>query len=390
MDLSSFSGTLGRLVKDEANGYYYFVPAALPVNIDIDRELLGLLLQASEALGELKALGSKFEETVGFSPYLFIRPYMRKEAVLSSKIEGTVSTLHDVLEAEAKLGFNESEAKGDLLEVLNYIATQEHGIEMIRQGRDIDMGLVTELHSLLLRHVRGEREKPGTIREVQNYMSREGFPGIDEAVYVPPKASMVKELLENLFDYMSSGEMPSLVKVALMHYQFEAIHPFLDGNGRIGRLLIMLYLIKYGELSQPLLYMSAYFERNRNEYYRRLLETSTSGKYAEWVKFFTKGVIEQSESALSKSSKLFEYHKEIAARLKGTGRATAMKLADALFAHPIITIPMAARIMKVSYPAAKASVYEAVRLEILQQAGSGKAKRPKMFVARAIIDIYDA
>ncbi|MCL4388502.1 Fic family protein, partial [Candidatus Marsarchaeota archaeon] len=210
------------------------------------------------------------------------------------------------------------------------------------------------------------------------------------AIYVPPKPSLAPALLGNLFSYMSVPGIPDIIKVALMHYQFEAIHPFLDGNGRIGRLLIMLYLIKLGELGQPLLYMSAYFERNRDEYYRLLFEVSASGKYAEWVKFFVKGIIEQSESALSKSSKLFEYRGEIAKKLKATGRSTALKLADTLFTHPIITIPMAAKLMSVSYPAAKASVNEAVKLGILQEDKDPSAKRPKMFIATSIIDIYDA
>ena len=391
MDISAFGNTRGRLERDEEKGYYYFVPAGLPVKFDIDDDLLELLLRASKALGRLKSLEMEFDATIGFSATLFIRPYLRKEAVLSSKIEGTVSTLYDVFEAEASLGTGKPETRGDLLEVLNYVAAQEKGISMIKAGSDINAGFVTELHSALLMHVRGERNMPGKIRAVQNYISRAGLPGMNDAVYVPPEAKMVPKTLDNLFSYMSAEATPGIIKVALMHYQFEAIHPFLDGNGRIGRLLIMLYLIKYGEIGQPLLYMSAYFERNRNEYYRLLLEVSTSGRYAEWVKFFAKGIIEQSESALSKSYRLFEYHREIAKKLKETGRSTALKLADTLFMHPIITISMAAKLMDVSYPAAKASVYEAIRLGILhQQEMIGIANRGKRFVAHEILEIYDA
>ncbi len=390
MDISAFINTNGRLEKDNAKGYYYFVPAELPVRLDVDDELLDLLVRASRALGSLKSLEMEFNATIGFSAFLFIRQYLRSEAVLSSKIEGTASTLYDVLEAEASLMARKSEARGDLLEVLNYVAAQEKGVSMINAGSVIDIDFITELHSALLSHVRGESGRPGRIREVQNYISRAGLPDLKDAVYVPPKPSLVPVLLSNLFSYMSVKGTPNIIKVALMHYQFEAIHPFLDGNGRIGRLLIMLYLIKLGELGQPLLYMSAYFERNRDEYYRLLLEVSASGRYAEWVKFFMKGIIEQSESALSKSSKLFEYHGEIAKRLKVTGRSTALKLADTLFTHPIITISMAANLMGVSYPAAKASVYEAVKLGILQEESNSNAKRQKKFIATSIIDIYDA
>ncbi len=390
MDITVFDNTKGRLERDEAKGYYYFIPAELPVDFSIDDELLDLLLRASEAIGELKSLEMGFDMTMDFSAMLFIRPYLRKEAVLSSKIEGNVSTLYDVLEAEASFGSGKSETTGDLFEVSNYVAAQEMGINMIKAGSDINSNFVNKLHSALLRHVRGERGMPGKIREVQNYISRAGFPDLNDAVYVPPKAEIVRGLLDGLFSYMSAVGNPNIIKVALMHYQFEAVHPFLDGNGRIGRLLVMLYLIKYGELEQPLLYMSAYFERNREEYYRLLLGVSTSGRYAEWVKFFMKGMIEQSESVLSKSSKLLEYRGEIIKTLKGTGRSTALKLADMLFAHPIITIPMAAKLMGVSYPAAKASVYEAVKEGILQQDSRADRKRPKMFIATSIIDIYDA
>ncbi|MGC8676284.1 MAG: Fic family protein [Candidatus Micrarchaeia archaeon] len=388
MDPENFAKTVGRLVKDEEKGYFYFVPAQLPVRLQIDDELLDLLMKASKELGELKAISSGFSAAIGFSPLLFIRPYLTKEAVLSSKIEGTVSTLYDVLDAEAS-GLADK-ARGDLLEVINYVRAQETGIREIKQGSDINIELVAKLHAILLSRVRGEEAKPGTIREVQNYISRAGFAGMENAVYVPPKASIVGGLLDNLFSYMSSDTAPNLVKLALMHYQFEAIHPFLDGNGRIGRLLIILYLIKFGELPEPLLYVSEYFERNRDEYYERLLEVSTLGKYVEWAKFFMKGVIEQSENAIDKSSKLLEYHKEIASTIRGTRHVALVRLIDFIFAHPILTIPMVARELKVSYPAAKAAVLEAARLGILQYKESTVARRPKRFVAQRILEIYNA
>lgn len=391
MDISSFGNTLGRLEMDEEKGYYCFVPANLPVKLDIDSELLDLLLRASKALGELKSLEMEFNATMGFSATLFIRSYLKKEAVLSSKIEGTVSTLYDVFEAEESLETVKQEMRMDLSEVLNYVAAQEKGISMIEAGSTINTAFVAELHSILLRHVRGERDRPGKIRDMQNYISRAGFPSIGDAVYVPPKPSMVNGLLDTLFKYMSEGKEPGIIKVALMHYQFEAIHPFLDGNGRIGRLLIMLYLIKYGDLGLPLLYMSAYFERNRKEYYRLLLEVSRSGAYSEWVKFFMNGVIEQSESTLSKSAKLFESYNSAVAALGEVGGSAAPKLANVLFMHPIITIARAAEIMGVSYPTAKAAIYSAARLGILEELEPiGGMKRPKRFVARRILDIYDA
>jgi len=397
MNPSDFNATKGRLIRSEDGSYYSFVPAYLPIELGYDSNLVSLLEQASQKLGELKTLGVGLDTSIGFAPQLFIRPYLRREAVLSSKIENTISTLHEVLEAE-ELGQNEvlKESSGkieDLLEVLNYVHAQDLGIDMIKKGSAINIDFITKLHAILLRHVRGEHAKPGLLRDRQNWISKEGFPDIRDAVYVPPPANIVPELLSNLFNYMESSNDPQLIKIALMHYQFEAIHPFLDGNGRIGRLLIIMYLIKTGLLVHPFLYMSDYFEKNKVQYYTLLLDVSKAGAYADWIKFFLRGIIEQSSTIINKTSALLSYHSEIIEKLGNERSRVAARLADYLFTHPIITVPNAARALSVSYPSVKKTVEKFISLGILHESEGraiGRGKRPALFMALKIIQQYEA
>jgi len=393
MEQSGFTSTKGKLIRSEDGRYYSFVPAYLPIKLDYDDELIHLLSNASGKLGELRSLGLGLEGSIGFDPRLFIRPYLRKEAVLSSKIENTMSTLHEVLEAEELKQFKDEGSRGDLLEVLNYVHAQDLGIKMINEGSAINTDFIMKLHSILLRHVRGEKAKPGALRDSQNYIAKAGFSDIRDAVYVPPPANVVPELLSNLFNYMESSNDLQLIKIALMHYQFEAIHPFLDGNGRIGRLLIIMYMIKSSVLVHPFLYMSDYFERNRDLYYSLLLDVSRAGNYADWIKFFLRGVIEQSDSVMSKAKVLLSYYSEVKEKLGNTATGSAGRLADRLFTHPIITIPSAASALKLSYPSVKKSVAKLMDLGILQKYERsilGAHRRPMMFVAPKIMEIYNA
>jgi len=397
MKESDFTATKGRLISSEDGSYQSFVPAYLPINLDYNTDFVSLLEKASQKLGELKTLSVGLDSSIGFAPQLFIKPYLRQEAVLSSRIENTISTLYDVLEAEAlgsdKLQSKDESLKGDLFEVLNYVRAQNAGIEMIENGGAINIDLITRLHSILLRNVRGERAKPGLLRDKQKWISRGGFPDIKDAVYVPPPANLVPELLNNLFNYMESSDDPQLIKIALMHYQFEAIHPFWDGNGRIGRLLIIMYLIKRGLLTHPFLYMSDYFERNRELYYNLLMNVSKTGAYEEWIKFFLIGIIEQSDSVINKTRALLSYYSEIRKKLGNTREGVAMKLADYIFTHPIITIPNVARDLDVSYPAIKKAVVKFIDLGILEKSNNratSSSKKPMIFIAPEIIEKYEA
>lgn len=386
MDVSGFSGPSGQLVKNARRGYYSFVPARLPARFEKDDEFISLLARASQKLGELNGLGKALDETLGDITRRLVMPYLKNEAVLSSRIEGTLSTLQEVMENEIGILPKNEETRGSMREVMNYIRTQDSGIDMILHRRRINVALVRRLHSMLLKGVRGEEAVPGDLRELQNYISQPGQ-RISAATYVPPPPEKVNDLLAALFSYMESSEEPILVKLGMMHYQFEAVHPFLDGNGRIGRLLIILYLITQGALDVPLLYMSEYFERNRMEYYSLLLEVSRKSAYLPWMKFFLNGVIVQAEAVIGKTNRLLAYHDSLAERVRSeSSSAKAYELFLMLFSNPIMTIPRAAEKLKMSYPAAKNAVQDLVRLGVLRPVGAKyKARR---FIASSIFDIF--
>ncbi len=388
MDVSGFKRPSGRLVRNTRRDYYSFIPSNLPVKFEKDDEFIDLLAAASQKLGELNGLGKALDETLGNVTRRLIIPYLRNEAVLSSKIEGTLSTLQEVMENEIGITPNSEESRGNMREVTNYAIAQDAGIDMIRHGREINVTFVKRLHALLLKGVRGEEAVPGEIRALQNYISRPGQK-ISSATYVPPPPERVERLLASLFSYMDSSTEPVLVKLGMMHYQFEAIHPFLDGNGRIGRLLMILYLIRQRALELPLLYMSEYFERNRMEYYSLLLEVSRSSAYLTWMKFFLNGVITQSDSIIRKTNALLVYHDGLAKRIKKeASSAKAYELFLMLFSNPITVIPRVADRLEISYPAAKNAVDDLVRLGILKQGGKGHKAKARMFVADRILDIF--
>lgn len=386
VDVSGFKRPSGRLIRNARRGYYAFVPSRLPARFEKDDEFIELLSRASQKLGELAGLGRALEETLGNITRRLVMPYLQNEAVLSSRIEGTLSTLQEVMENEIGIAPKGEDSRGSMREVTNYIRAQDAGIDMIRHGKQINTALIRRLHQILLRGVRGEEAIPGDLRELQNYISQPGQ-RIGSATYVPPPPEMVRGLLNSLFSYMETSREPILVRLGMMHYQFEAIHPFLDGNGRIGRLLIILYLMRQKTLDIPLLYMSAYFERNRMEYYSLLLEVSRNSSYLQWMKFFLTGVSMQAESVISKTNRLLEYYDSLSGRIKEEcSSAKAHDLFLMLFSNPVMTIPRAADRLGISYPAAKAAIQEMVGIGVLKPLG-GK-HRAKRFIASSIFDIF--
>ncbi len=386
MDVSGFKRPSGRLIRNARRGYYSFIPPGLPVRFEKDDEFIDLLARASQKLGELNGLGRALDETLGNVTRRLIIPYLRNEAVLSSRIEGTLSTLQEVMENEIGIAPLDEDSRGSMREVMNYVIAQDAGMDMIRHGREINVTFVKRLHALLLKGVRGEKAVPGELRALQNYISQPGQ-RIDSATFVPPPPEMVERLLASLFAYMDSSREPVLVKLGMMHYQFEAIHPFLDGNGRIGRLLMILYLIRQHALEVPLLYMSEYFERNRMEYYSLLLEVSRNSAYPQWMKFFLNGVITQADAIIRKTNMLLAYHDGLVKKIKeGSSSAKAYELFLMLFSNPITVIPRAADRLGLSYPAAKNAVEDLVRLGVLKQEGRGK--KAKRFVAGRILEIF--
>ena len=277
----------GRLVQ-QPGGHEAFIPDPLPPPFAWDSEIVTALSAADLAIGRLGGEGRRLP-----NPHVLIRPFVRREAVLSSRIEGTVSGLGDLLAAEAGARVRRNAA--DLHEVANYVTALEHAVE--RLGTlPLSLRLVREAHRLLMTDVRGNAATPGEFRRTQNWI---GAPGStpSTATYVPPPADALADCLKDWERFLHDRTLPALVHAGLAHAQFEAIHPFLDGNGRVGRLVVTLLLIERDVLPAPLLYLSAWFEATRSEYYARLLGTTEAGEWKEWLVYFLRGVAVEAEDA---------------------------------------------------------------------------------------------
>src|SRR6266545_5868490 len=284
----------GRRVKC-AGGYWAYVPEPLPPRIQWAAEVVSALSSADRSVGRLAGEGRRLP-----NPHLLIRPFVRREAVLSSRIEGTQATLGELLAAEAGAVVDRSPA--DLREVGNYVVALEYGVERIRK-LPLSLRLVRELHERLMRGVRGDSATPGEFRRSQNWIGRPGCT-LTDAAFVPPPPDRLMECLGAWEEFLHDDTLPPLVHAALVHSQFGAIHPFLDGNGRVGRLLITLLLIARGVLPSPLLYLSAWFEATRQAYYARLLGVTEGGEWEEWLGYFLTGAAGQAEDALGRIQRI--------------------------------------------------------------------------------------
>ncbi|MFL6202556.1 MAG: Fic family protein [Thermoanaerobaculia bacterium] len=365
----------GSLVE-AAGGYLAFVPAPLPPDLAYDADLVLALSRADAALSELSGLGRRLP-----NPHLLIAPYVRREAVLSSRIEGTKASLSDLLLDEVE---DERPPDADVKEVRQYVEALEYGIQRMRE-LPISLRLVCEIHERLMSGVRGGHATPGEFRRSQNWI---GPPGSTPttAPYVPPPPDRLMETLSNWELFLHErGRFPDLVQCALMHEQFEAIHPFLDGNGRLGRLLIPLFLIERGRLYQPVLYLSAYFEAHRHEYYDSLQRVRTEGDWEGWLRFFLAGVEETAREAVSQAGRITDLHENLRRRLRQKPNAAA--LLDELFANPFITVSRAAGLLKVSYPTARQAV-AFLQGEGLLEEISGRAWG-RLYLARPILDVIE-
>ncbi|NUQ37778.1 MAG: Fic family protein [Caldilineales bacterium] len=373
-------GHPGRLVRigGGLGSCWAYVPDPLPPRIDWGSTLLTVLSAADRALGRLAGIGLNLP-----NPHLLIGPFMRREAVLSSRIEGTQASLSDLVLFEA---VPEAEPRvADVREVYNYVRALEYGLSRL-STLPMSLRLVREMHRLLMQDVRGNSANPGEFRTVQNWI---GPPGgsISHATYVPPPPNELVPALNAFESYLhTKSELPPLVRLAMVHYQFEAIHPFLDGNGRIGRLLISLLLIDWGLLPLPLLYLSAYFERRRQQYYELLLAVSERGAWREWLLFFLRGVTEQAQDASIKAKGLQDLHEDWRKRLAVLGRSNLpLRLTDHLFARPVITIPQAQQVLKVTYLSAQRAIERLVEAGVLTQLGESSYGRT--YVAGEILSI---
>jgi len=309
-------------------GYPAFVPNPLPPDLLWTGGLVHALSDADRAIGRLAGEGRRLP-----NPHILMRPFMAREAVLSSRIEGTQATLGELLAAD--VGAIVDRSPEDLREVANYVVALEHGIERL-PTIGLSVQLVKETHLHLMQGLRGGHARPGAIRDSQNWI---GLPGSTPhtAVYVPPPPSQVPALLRGLVAFLSDRSLPPLVQIALAHYQFEAIHPFLDGNGRVGRLLVTLFLVERGALPTPLLYLSAFFEATRSEYYARLREVSTAGDWTNWLGYFLNGVARQSEDAVDRAARMQDKLAEWGRAASGLGSDTPTKVLELLAGNPFVT-----------------------------------------------------
>nr|HMS14693.1 Fic family protein [Microthrixaceae bacterium] len=287
------------------------------------------------------------------NPHLLIGPHLRLEAVLSSRIEGTKTDVSELLRFEAGQVLP-GEAADDATEVRNYIVAMEHGLARVREGFPISIRLFREMHERLLGGARGQHRHPGELRRSPVWL---GGSTLDDAVFVPPPPDEMNHALSDLERFLHETELPLLVQLAVAHYQFEVIHPFLDGNGRIGRLMIPLMLVLREALPQPLLYLSAYLEQHRSEYYDHLLFTSQKGDLMPWIAFFLRGVRQQSRDSEERTVRLVELQHQLRNELLDEGRPNSVvRLAEQLFAVPLVTAPRVEAAIGVTRPTAQAAI----------------------------------
>ncbi len=367
----------GRYVRCPG-GYQAFVPAPLPPDVTWTAKLLRALSDADRRIGQLAGEGRGLP-----NPHLLMRPFIKREAVLSSRIEGTQATLGELLAADAGASVNRSPE--DLREVANYVIALDHGIKRLKK-LSLSLRLVKEIHAKLMHGVRGGIATPGEFRRSQNWI---GSPGctLSNASYVPPPPNELMACLGEWEKFLHDRSLPPLVQVALMHYQFEAIHPFLDGNGRIGRLLITLFLVERGILPTPLLYLSAFFEATRSEYYDRLSAVAAKSAWGDWLEYFINGVARMSEDAVSRAERINALTARWCEKVSGAASHTSLQLVELLPENPYWTINKVAQRLDVAFTTAQRAVSRLEKLGILKQ--TTDAQRGRVFCATAIMDILD-
>jgi len=346
--------------------YKSFRPTPLPVEINMDAEMISLLMDATKALATLDTLSSYIPNM-----NLFVSMYVRKEALLSSQIEGTQATLEDVLDP-----LIEKNANQNVADVINYIKATEFALERLNT-LPLCNRLIKETHEVLMKDVRGQEKNPGEFRYSQNWIGAAGST-LNNARYIPPNPEDMKQAMSDLEKYMNSDdELDMLIQVALIHYQFETIHPFLDGNGRVGRLLITLFLMDKKRLNTPALYISYYLKNNRIEYYDRMSEVRNKNNYEQWIKFFLRAIKESSEDAVETIKKLSELHDKNIRIIEQMGRAskTAKEVFDYLEKNPIIDIKKTSEELSLAFSTVSASVKRLEECGILVQTNNANRNR---------------
>jgi Fic family protein len=378
MNAKDFTTNAAGVARKTLNGYWAFVPHPLPPSIHYDPALTLLLSQADAALSELSGLGRFLP-----NPDLLIAPYIKREAVASSRIEGTQANISDLLidEIEPK----RTPPGSDVLEVRNYVSALNRGIQRLH-ALPLAGRLVREIHQVLMTGVRGQERTPGEFRRSQNWIGPAGCT-LSNATYVPPPPDPEMHDCFKQWEIFANqrGEMPELVQCALLHEHFEAIHPFLDGNGRVGRLLITLFLIQCGRLSKPLLYLSSYFEQHKRDYYTLLQRIRTHGDWDSWLRFFLIAVRETARAAIDQSQSILNLRERFRTKIGTQHRA--LTLLDSLFVNPYTTVARASHDLGVTAPTATKTIAILENLGMLQELTRTKYRR--FWQARPILAAVD-
>ena len=368
------AGVLKRMQSD----YEYFVPHDLKyLKFNIDEELQNLINRAYLLLGRLDGMAITLPDID-----LFVSMYVQKEAVISSQIEGTQASLVDVLQKDKR-----NEKIKDTEEIVNYIKATHYAFKRLNE-LPLCMRLIKEIHSVLLSNVRGEEKMPGEFRKSQNWIGQAGST-IKNASFIPPSPDEMNICLNDLEKYINeNNKVVNLIKIALIHYQFETIHPFLDGNGRMGRLLIILFLKEQGLIEYPVLYLSYFFKRNRNKYYELLNNIRIKGEFEEWIKFFMKGICEISENAITSIQKIVELKKHDIEKIRLLSRGNISKLLlvyDYLLKHPFVKMDDIRNLLNLSKPTVNKLLEDLITLEILEFVE--EKKRYRQYVYKKYVDI---
>jgi Fic family protein len=359
----------GRLVR-QVEGYSAFIPNPLPPDppLELDPTLLGLLEDAVSELGRLDGVAKVIPD-----PDFFVGMYVRREAVLSSQIEGTQSTLEDLLEKE--LEPEESDPLSDVLDLVNYVRAMNFGLERIK-ALPLSLRLIREIHRELLQDGRGSAATPGEFRRSQNWIGPPGA-SLAQATFVPPPVQDMKDALHGFERFLhDEGRYPTLIEVGLAHAQFETIHPFLDGNGRVGRLLNTFLLVHRGMLRQPLLYLSHYFKLHRTEYYDRLMAVRQRGDWEGWIRFFLGGVRQTAAEATETAERLFELretHRGLI--IENNLGQNGLKLLSHLFQRPLVNINRVASLVDSTFPTASRLVSNFENMGLLREITGQKRSR---------------
>ncbi|MEI6728625.1 MAG: Fic family protein [bacterium] len=359
------------------NGYSYFLPD--PINIDhtFSSDVYNLCIKATDKLAELRAFSS-FVPDVDF----FIQMHISKEAVDSNKIEGTKTEIDDLFLEE---GLFDDEKRDEIEEVKNYTKALNYGINRL-DTLPISTRLIKEIHNVLMQGVRGKNKNPGEFRTSQNWI---GGVTISDAHFIPPSFEHIGELTSDLEKFLHYNDCPDLIKAGIIHFQFETIHPFLDGNGRVGRLVIILYLIQAQLLHKPVLYISQFFEKNRNLYYENLDLARGQKGLEPWLKFFLVGVYETANNNLQTLQKIVNLKSQLESKILELGKKgkNAKKLIDYLYSHPIVNVASVETLLKISKTAANNLLNDLEKLGILKE--KTKFKRNRIFYFENYIGLFE-